>query len=304
MMKARFSKMVSLAVFVLVFLCNVASLVRAENPAELPKRIISLAPSTTEVLFALGLGDQVVGVTRYCDYPAPALSIAKVGGFLDPNYEEIVALKPDVTILLTSRQDVKRELGKLGVTTITVPHQTIGDIPKAIHSIGEVCGVKDRALAMVETLHKHSQAVSRAIEGRPRPRILVCIGRDPESGLLTGMYMAGRNRFYDEIIELAGGINVCEDEKVAYPQLSAEGVIQLNPDVIVDLVSRIKPVSKAPEEIIRQWDTLRVVTAVRKGRVYAIVGNHALRPGPRYIEFPEHMASLLHPHVYSNDSHP
>jgi iron complex transport system substrate-binding protein len=262
------------------------------------QRIISMAPSTTEILFELGLGDKVVGVTRYCDYPPDATAIAKVGGYVDPNYEEILSLQPDLVILLTSHQDAKRELTKMGIRTATIPHKTVGDIHEAILTIGETCHARKEATALLKEIDRRAEAIRRKVKDKPTPSVLICIGRDTESGQLAGMYMAGKKGFYDEIIEAAGGRNAYEDEAVAYPQLSAEGVIELNPDVIVDLASHINPNGKTADEISSQWDRLRPVAAVRGGRVHVILGNHALRPGPRYVQFLEQLARFLHPDAF------
>ncbi len=263
-----------------------------------PRRIVSLAPGTTEILFALGLGDRVVGVSRYCDYPPSATTIPEVGGYFDPSYEKIVSLEPDLTILLTSHRAAKAELEKLGLQTLTTPHETVADVHEAIGLIGEACGAERAADSLSTQLSRRSETVQRAVAGRDRPRVLVCIGRDTESGQLAGLYLAGNDDFYDEIIELAGGVNAYENASVAYPQVSAEGVIQLDPDVIIDLVSDMIPGNKKPEEIERQWYQLPTVSAVRNRRVFVIVGNRALRPGPRYVEFLEHMAELLHPDAF------
>jgi iron complex transport system substrate-binding protein len=264
-----------------------------------PERIISMAPSTTETLFALGLGDRVVGVTRYCDYPAATAGVSKVGGYVDPSYEAIVSVRPDLVILLSSHREAKVELVKLGIGTLTVPHKTIADIDEAIRLIGKSCGAEDKADALLRELTGRSEAVRRAVEEKNRPSVLLCIGRDTDSGQLAAMYVAGREGFYDEIITMAGGANAYRDEQVPYPQLSAEGVIRLNPDVIVDLVSHINPGDKTPEEVKQQWSSLRTVTAVREGRVFVIVGHHALRPGPRYVEFAEQLVRLLHPESFA-----
>jgi len=271
----------------------------AEAGRQPPKRIISLAPSTTEMLFSLGLGDRVVGVTRYCDYPPAAAAITKVGGYVDPSYEGIVALKPDLIVLLTSHRDTKTQLEKMRLRTLTVPHETIQDIHEAIRSIGEACGEVKGADALLSGLTNRTQAVCRAVKGRDRPRVLVCIGRDFDSGQLTGMYIAGRKGFYDQIIELAGGLNACPGREAAYPQVSAEGVIRLDPDVIIDLISQMNPGKGTPAQMERQWAQLGMVAAVRKGRVHVIVGNQALRPGPRYIDFLEQLARLLHPEAFT-----
>ena len=261
-----------------------------------------MAPSTTEILFELGLGGNLVGVTRYCDYPEAAKDIAQVGGYVDPSYEAVVALKPDLVILLTSHRDAERELTALNIPTLVTPHDTIADIHEAIRLIGEACGRPDQAQAMVKSFANRTKAVRKAVKGKPKPRVLICVGRDTESGQLAGMYMAGRKGFYDEIIELGGGLNAYRDEKVPYPQLSAEGVIQLNPDVIIDLVSEINPKGKTPKEIAAQWNQLRTVAAVREQRVHVIVGSYALRPGPRYVGFLHDLARLVHPECLKEDN--
>ncbi len=296
-MITKVKRSISGILLVLLLFSTTGSLA-AEKPAGIPQRIISLSPCTTEILFGLGLGDKIVGVTRYCDFPEAAKTIAKVGGFLDPNYEEIIALKPDLVILLTSHRDAKRELEKMRVKTLTTPHETISDIHESIRLIGKACGASQKATEMVADLNRQSEAVRQAVKKCPGTRVLICIGRDFDSGELAGMYMAGRNNFYDEIIHAAGGVNACFDKSVAYPQFSAEGVIELNPDVIIDLASHIKPGGKTAKEIACQWKQLRPVTAVREARVYVVVGNHALRPGPRYVQFLEELARLLHPEVF------
>jgi iron complex transport system substrate-binding protein len=263
-----------------------------------PRRIVSLAPNTTEVLFALGLGNRVVGVTRYCDYPPETAAIAKVGGFVDPSYEEIVALRPDLVILVSAHRDAKRELEKLGLPTLTTPHETIADIHESIRLIGAACGVAPQATALLANLRAREQAIRRAVEGRPKPRVLVCPDRDVTSGQLAGLYVAGRHTFYGEVLEAAGGENAIAGETVAYPELSAEGVVGINPDVILDVTSRMKPGTPAPAVMVHQWDRLRSVTAVREHAVHVIVSDYALRPGPRYVQFLEEMARLLHPEAF------
>lgn len=279
-----------------------AQVVREDSSVSAPpQRIVSLAPSTTEILFALQAGDHVVGVTRYCDYPPDVTSLPNVGGYVDPNYEAIVALKPDLVILLTVQRTAKTELERIGMRTLTIPQQTLTDIHEAIRRVGDACSVKDRADTLLGNLTSRSQAVRRAVEGKARPRVLICIGRDTASGKLAGIYVAGRNGFYEEIIAAAGGINAYQDETVAFPQLSAEGVLQLDPDVIIDLANRMDSAGMDADERSHQWDQLRPVKAVREGRVHVIVGNHALRPGPRYIEFLEQLARLLHPDAFPGD---
>jgi iron complex transport system substrate-binding protein len=258
-----------------------------------------MAPSTTEILFALGLGERVVGVTRYCDYPETAKELPGVGGLADPNYEQIIALRPDLVVLVSSHRDAQRELERLGINTLVIPHKTVGDVHKAVRLIAGRCGAENKAQALLADFEKRTQAVQAAVKGRRRPRVMICIGRDTGSGELAGMYMAGPKGFYDELIELAGGQNAFDETTAAFPQFSAEGVIQVNPEVIVDLTNEHIPSEKAAEEVIAQWDGLRSVDAVKNGRIYLVSGNHALRPGPRYIRFLEELAQLLHPEAFA-----
>ena len=283
--------------------CVVMPLSRADDnktPKAPPKRIVSMAPSITEVLFALGVGDRLVGDTRYCDYPAEAKKVAKIGGYMDPNYEAIVAQRPDLVVLLDSHKEAIERLQRMHIATLAVPHETVKDILDAITTIGDACGVPEKAKALREDLTRRTEAVRRAIAGKPRPRVLVCIGRDTDSGKLAGMYMAGRNDYYNEIIETAGGVNAYEGREVAFPQISAEGVIQIAPDVIIDLVAFVKSDSKTEDAIVKQWQQLKPVKAVRNGRVHVIVGTQALRPGPRYILFLEEVARILHPEAFAD----
>jgi len=284
------------AIFLLLFLPGVFGDQSVSNNPSF-QRIISLAPSTTEILFALGLGDRIVGVTCYCDYPPAAQKIEKIGGYVDPSYEAIVALKPDLVVLLTSHRDIKVQLEKMKIRTLTVPHKSIGDIHEAIRLIGEATGKSGEAQTLINDLNQRTQTVKKTIEKQPCSRVIVCIGRDMKSSQLSGMCMAGHDAFYNEIIELAGGTNVCNDLSVAYPLLSAEGVVQLNPDVIIDLIGKTD--ENSTDKIKSQWNQLSTISAVRNKQVFVIMGNHALRPGPRYIEFLEQMARLLHSNAFN-----
>jgi iron complex transport system substrate-binding protein len=266
-----------------------------------PQRIISMAPSVTETLFQLGLGEKVAGVTRYCNYPPAVKNIAKIGGYVDPSYEQILALQPDLIIVLTSHRDVKKELEKLHVPALTVPHKTLEDTHLAIQLIGETCGAQEEAEDLLADIASRTEAIHQAVEGSKKPKVLICIGRYTSGDQLSGMYMAGQDGFYSEMIRIAGGVNACDDEKVVYPQLSPEGVMTLNPDVIIDLVSDLQATGKTTGQLASQWDVLPAVNAVKNNRVHVVTGGYALRPGPRYIAFVEQLASFLHPGIFTEE---
>lgn len=270
----------------------------ASAPAPAPARIISLSPATTEILFALGLGPKIAGVTRYCDFPAETASIPRIGGLVDPNYEAIAALKPDLAIVLTTHRDLTAGLEKLGIPILVTPHRTVADVHEAIRLIGDACGAGEQAAQLNAVLNRRAAAVQQAVQNRPVPSVLLCIARDFAGGQLSGMYMAGDDGFYDAVIGMAGGRNACTGETLAFPQLSAESVIELNPEVIVDLTGVFEATAATDDRIARHWDRLNSVAAVRNRRVYTIGGTHALRPGPRYVTFLEELAALLHPDAF------
>lgn len=287
---------------ILMFFFLFHPLMADETVSVFPERIISMAPSVTEILFSLGLGHRVAGVTSYCDFPPQAAKITRVGGLVDPSYETIISLKPDLVILLTSHREVRKELEKMGLKTLMTPHEKISDIHEAFILIGKACNAEQRAKACVEILSQRADAVKQAVRGKNQVKTLICFGRDTASGQLSSVYSAGKNGFYDQIIELAGGVNAYCDEKIAFPQLSAEGVIELDPDVIVDLVLSAET-GKSEAEICRQWDKLHTVKAVKNRNVHVISGSHSLRPGPRYILFLEQLAEILHPEAFPGAQH-
>ncbi|MEW6747157.1 MAG: helical backbone metal receptor [Planctomycetota bacterium] len=267
---------------------------RTPQTSQPPARIVSMAPSATEILFALGLGVRVLGVTRYCDYPPEVKQKRSVGGFLDPNYEVIVALEPDLVVLVTAHREVKAQLERLGLETLTVKHDLLADVPEAIRVLGERCGAEERARELITDLERRIDAVRRAAADLPRPRVLMCVGRDVGAAAFDGVYIAGRHNFQDEIIELAGGVNAVAEGGMAYPVVSLEGLVRLRPEVIVEVVAEL-PAGTTRDEVAAQWRRLGDVPAVTSGRIHVVVGGHALRPGPRLIDLAEELLRLLHP---------
>ncbi len=260
-----------------------------------PERIVSLSPNVTEIVFALGAGDRLVAVSRYCDYPREVSRLPRAGGFVDPDYEAIVTLQPDLVIMLDSHDAVAIELKKLGIATLKVPHRSVADVHRAIRMIGDVCGASARADSLISRLKHRTRIVSRAVSGLPRPRVLLSIGRSTSSGQIGAVYVAGRDGFFDRLIELAGGRNVCREARVAFPRVSPEGVMRLNPDVIVDLVNIQGEKNLSENELSGQWQALDGVSAVQNGRVHILTDTRPLRPGPRYVEFLCQLAKRLHP---------
>lgn len=260
-------------------------------------RIISLAPSITETLFALGLGEQVVGVTRYCNYPPEALTKPKVGGYLDPNIEAIVALKPDVVITFPSYQALEKRLEQLGISTLQIQHQKLRDILDSIRIIGAVTGKETEAKSLLTILRSQMEDIKNKVADLPRPRVLVVMGR-PIGSPLDEIFIAGAADPYDEMIQIAGGINAYNGHFIRIPPLSAEGIIHLNPEVIIELVSsQDTPRGWSDKTLLQDWAKLSEISAVRTGRIHLFMDDFDTVPGPRFILTLEKMARVIHPEV-------
>ncbi len=259
-------------------------------------RIVSLAPSVTESLFALGLGDQVAGVTRYCRYPPEARKKAAVGGYLDLNYEAVVALKPDLVVLLPEHDKAGDDLAALGLPLFAVDHRSLDDILNSFKALGKRCGREDRAHELVRDFEARMERAKRRAKGRPKPSVLVVVGREIGSGSLGKVYAAGTGSFYHPLIEAAGGTNACREGTTRFPALSAEGILRLNPDVIVELIPEFDKRGVPREAVLLDWkNSLSHVAAVKNGRVLIFTEDYTVIPGPRLVLMVERLAEVLHP---------
>jgi len=269
----------------------------AERPT--PQRIVSTAPNLTEVLFALGVGDRVVGVTPYCKHPPEARDLPKIGGLLDPNFEALVALKPDLVVLLQSAAHHRPALERLGLNTLVVPHRSLEGMLQAITMLGTAVGRDAEAERIVADFRTRLGRVKQRVAGRARPRVLVVIERDYAAGLGSMTVAASDASYdlYDRVIEIAGGQNACPRTTAPFPPVSTEGLLWMNPDVIVELVPPAAERSLDLEAIRRQWQELPELEAVKNGRVYVLDDDFAMIPGPRFVRLIEKLAKLLHPEV-------
>jgi iron complex transport system substrate-binding protein len=269
---------------------------RATPPtAAPPARIISLAPSVTEVLFALGLGDRVVGVTSFCRYPPEVARLPKVGGYLDLNLEAIVGLDPDLVVLIQDHDAARARLETLGIPTLQVDQRDLDGILRSIVDIAERCGVGQRGGELVAEIRARLDDVEQRVAGLPRPRTLAVVGREAGSGTLTTVWVAGTETFYDDVIRLAGGVNAAAPSPVLYPELSREGLLHIDPDVILDLLADLDDRGVAAEAAAADWQQLAPLRAARSGRVHLIEHELTVVPGPRVADLVEEVAQALHP---------
>lgn len=251
-----------------------------------PRRIVSLAPNITEMLFALGLGESVAGVTGYCDYPPEAASKPRVGDTLRPDLERIVALKPDLVVVSTSSQleALTAKLGELSIPVYVTNPRTVREVAASIRDLGEVTGASARGAEIAAEMERRIAAVESRVRDLPRVRVLYVLQTAP---LIT----AGRGTFINDLISLAGGISISGEEQADYPQFSRETVIARAPQAIV-----------APEAhgaaMVREEDLRRdyaATPAARSGRILRVNPDWVDRPGPRIVEGLEQMAQALHP---------
>jgi len=259
----------------------------------LPKRIISLSPGNTEILFALGLDDRLVAVTDYCNYPPEAEEKASIGGYSTPNIEEIIALSPDL-ILATSIHEKRiiPQLEEKGLPVLALNPRTLDEVLAAITLAGEVAGKEAEAAALVAEMRGRIKAVTDRTDGLPReqrPRVFFVTWHDP---LMT----PGSETRHAELIRLAGGINIGQ-ELTGYSEISLEAVISANPEVIIAGVGMGTGKDQTLQFVYTE-SRLSDTDALRNNRVYAVYTDLAGRPGPRIIDALEQFAQFIHPELF------
>jgi len=258
-----------------------------------PERIVSLAPSITEILFALGLEAQVVGVTDVCDYPPAAKQKEKIGSFVNPSLEKIVALKPDLVLAADINQKVVARLERLNVPAIVLKPRDVDGVLSNITLVGRATGRERQAADLVRELRARIDAVVSKVAQLPvtaRPKVYYEVWYEP-------LCTAGPGTFIDDVIRLAGGVNVAADAPQSWPQYSLEVLLRKNPDVMLHSYGHDDTVHQTAEDIARRpgWSGLNFV---RHRRIYVIDADLITRPGPRLVKAVEEVAQMLHPEVF------
>jgi iron complex transport system substrate-binding protein len=259
-----------------------------------PQRIVSTAPSITEMLYALGLGDRVVGVTRYCRYPPEAQLKPKIGDYTSPNLEAIAALKPDLVIIQTNPARLAERLGALRLKSLEIDQENIAALYNSIRVVGDATGVAPRATQHVESIRSKLEQI-RQRTALPRTRVMFVIGRTPNR--LDGLVVVGKASYLNEIIQIAGGENVFRDAVAAYPTVSLEEVLSRNPRVIVDMgdMSDTVDVTEVHKrEVVGLWQRMSTVEAVKQHHVFAVASDIFVVPGPRVVNAAEAFLEMLH----------
>lgn len=257
---------------------------RTVKIAEKVERAVSLAPNLTEIAFAVGAGDKLVGVTTYCDYPLEAREIRKIGDTINPNIENIIALRPQIVLVSTASQieSFTKQLEAQNIAVFVTNPNGLDDIYKSINRIGEIFGRGEPARALVESLQRRVAAVESRTKTNRAPNVFVQISKEP-------LFTAGRESFITDLIARAGGVSLTKDVATGYPRLSEETALASNPDAIILSDSDD---NREPNNLFKDSP------AVRNGRVYRVSAELLARPGPRIVDGLEQIARALHPESF------
>ena len=258
-----------------------------------PERIVSLSPANTEILFALGLGDRIVGVTEYCTYPEAALSKDKIGGFSTINTEKIAVLNPDLLVAADGNsEETIAHLRELGYTIITVNADTIDTTLADIRLIGKAAGVDSAAEELVSSMKDDLAEIAEKTKGAEKPTILHCMWTDP-------LWVSGSGTFQDEMISAAGGVNAAAAEG-GWVALTMEKFLTMNPDIIV--VDSGDGMGVGTDDALKNFflkdSRMQSLSAVQNERVYVVNADIIDRGGPRIVEGVEALAEIAHPDIF------
>ena len=263
------------------------------EPAKHYQRIIALSPSLVEIIYQLGLDEQLVGVSRFCQYPPEASSKPVVGGYLDLDYETVFRLHPDCVLTLEEQAPLIPKLKKAEIHTVTVDHASTQGILDSIQKIGHLFNQDAKAELIIRQMRRRIKLIESQ-RHTPTPRVLVCLSRDTDSHTPDRIIAAGNKGIHQEFIRIAGGKNAYQGN-VAYPRLSREKLILLNPDIIIDLVRQETWESKGTAKLLAQWAAYSELRAVKNNRIIILHDNKHMIPGPRFVDTLEIFSRAIHP---------
>jgi iron complex transport system substrate-binding protein len=252
------------------------------------ERVVSLAPNLTENVFAVGAGERLVGVTTYCNFPAEAQKISKVGDTINPNLETILALKPQLVLVSTASQieSFTRQMEERGIAVFVLNPKDFEGVLQNLRLLGDLLGTQSNAEKLVSDLQARVSLVENKISGEKPVRVFVQISREP-------LYTIGRASFLTDLIKRAGGESITSEVPEAYPKISKEMVLASQPEAVI-----LSADDAMGEGNSTAADVLRDSPAVKDNRVYKINGDLLTRPSPRLVDGLEEIARALHPQVF------
>lgn len=300
----RFWPVIPLLVILLVALWQTPAPHSKPDLAEIPSRVISLSPSITETIFAVGAGDKLVAVTDFCQYPEAAQAVPSIGGYLDPSLSQIVAKQPDLVIMLDRQQNLHKQLQHLGINTLLINNTRLAGILQSILAIGTATGNQTTAQQLHDHLEQQITDIKQKVAGKPTKATLLAIAHYTNSEQLDMVYIAGQHDFYNDILRIAGGRNVYQDTRLKVPAVSQEGLLRMDPEVIIDIFPDARAHQANLLNVLKQWQQLTPISAVKQQQIYFIEASYATVPGPRIDQLLIDIVRLLHPEIkVKTDAH-
>lgn len=271
---------------------------RAADPTA--QRIVSLSPSTTEILYGVGAFPHVVAVSQYCSYPPEVAKLPRVGGWQTSDIESIVAMHPDLVALTKAQEPfIAERLRAFGLRWISVPSESLADVFTAIDIIGKATGNQTQSADLIRQVHGSLDAIRAATKNLPRRSVLLCVSRTP--GTLSDLYVATEGSYLIDLVEIAGGRSVAAPARTGYGKISKEAILTLNPDVIIDLVHGSK--SKLGEHVMDAWNDLPELRAVQAKQIYPVDDQFVPHPSQFVTHTARIFERILHPEVINTSGH-
>jgi iron complex transport system substrate-binding protein len=276
-----------------VFTDEMGRQVKIPHPA---KRIVSLAPSITEILFALGLDEEVAAITNFCDYPEAVLNKPRIGGFVSPNIEKIVSLKPDLIIGIRdgNRMDTVHRLNDSGFPVYLIDPKGFDGVMQTIKNIGDVVGREKESKRLIKEMANKTENIVTLTQSLSKPKVFFQLGDAP-------MVTVGKGTLADDLIRLAGGRSISENESTSYPFYSIETVLSKAPEIIIMTSMDSK---KNSVHLVKKWENWKTIPAVRMNTIYVIDSNLVDRPTPRIVEGLEALVRIIHPEIFMGKIRP
>ena len=271
------------------------SLAAAENPVSkpVPRRIIAIAPNSAEIICALGACDAVVGAGKFCVFPPELKNRPQIGGLYDPDLEKIIALRPDLLVTRGRNESLERLCEQSMIPIYHDETDTLAGIENGVRELGSVLNRCAEAERLVADFRLRLDAVRTRIRGKDRPRVMLTVARQPDR--LANILTTGRGTFLDEMIAVAGGVNIFGDIDMIYPEVSPEAILAKQPQVIIEMMPEVVLTDELAARMGEQWRRLGTIPAVAENRVYFVTDENGLIPSPRYAEFIEKISRLFHP---------
>jgi iron complex transport system substrate-binding protein len=264
-----------------------------------PKKIVSLSPNLTEIVFALGLGDRVVGVSSDSDWPAEAKTKSKMGTFWQPNTEAIIAAKPDLVVCesFLQHKEVAETLKRSGINTLSLHVESIDELYNTILSIGQAAGCSDKAETLAAKMKSELDQIRNKVSSAKKVKVLWAVQTEP-------MRVVGVKTFVNEIINIAGGQNVIAPTGDQYPAIGTEAILTSGAEVIIQSAMGTEEIAKQQESADKFWSRFANLPAVKDKKIYVIEADTVLRLGPRLPEGAIAVAKLLHPELFAQQIDP